>query len=115
MARIRGEVLIRRPVEEVFDFVADQRNEPTDNSNMLVAEKVSDAPMGVGTGFRATVRSGHRRVGMHIEYTAFDRPNLIGSTTRMTAADFTGTLTFTPAPVGTLLRWSWDARPKGAI
>jgi len=115
MARIRGEVLIRRPVEEVFDFVADQRNEPTYNPNMLVAEKVSDAPIGVGTRFRATVRSGRRPVGLHIEYTAFDRPKLIGSTTRMATADFTGTLTFTPVPVGTLLRWSWDARPKGAM
>jgi hypothetical protein len=28
MAHIEGEILIRRPVEEVFDFVADERNEP---------------------------------------------------------------------------------------
>ena len=38
MARIQGEVLIRRPVEEVFDFVADERNEPTYNPNMLAAD-----------------------------------------------------------------------------
>ena len=35
MAQIQGEVFIRRPVEEVFDFVADERNEPTYNRNML--------------------------------------------------------------------------------
>jgi len=29
VSHIRGEVLSRRPVEEVFDFVADERNEPT--------------------------------------------------------------------------------------
>jgi hypothetical protein len=32
----------------------------------------------------------------------------------MSTAEFAGTLTFTPAAGGTLLRWSWDARPKGA-
>jgi hypothetical protein len=28
MARVTGEILINRPVEMVFDYVADQRNEP---------------------------------------------------------------------------------------
>ena len=28
MAKIKGKILIGQPVEEVFDFVADSRNEP---------------------------------------------------------------------------------------
>jgi len=28
MVRIQGEIVINRPVDEVFDFVADERNEP---------------------------------------------------------------------------------------
>ena len=115
MARIRGEVEIRRPVEEVFDFVADERNEPTYNPTMLVAEKVTEGPVGAGTRFRASIRSGRRPVNMQIEYTAFDRPHRLASTSRMAAADFTGTLTFTRTPAGTRLRWSWQARPKGAV
>ena len=115
MAQIRGEVLIRRPVDVVFEFVADMRNEPIYNPNMLVSEKVTEAPIGVGSRFRATGRSGRRQVEMQIEYTAFDRPNLIASTTRMAAADFSGNLTFTTTPVGTLLRWSWQVLPKGAM
>lgn len=115
MAHIEGEVLIRRPVEEVFDFVADERTEPTYNRNMLGSEKVTDGPIGVGTRFRATIRSRRRPLRMDIEYNGFDRPHRIASTTRMAAADFSGTLTFTPIPAGTRLRWSWDARPKGAV
>jgi hypothetical protein len=42
MARIEGEVLIRRPVEDVFDFVAEERSEPIFNHNMLSSEKVTD-------------------------------------------------------------------------
>ena len=29
MAKIEGEIVIGRPVDVVFDMVADQRNEPT--------------------------------------------------------------------------------------
>ena len=115
VAHIQGEVLIRRPVEEVFDFVADERNEPTYNANMLLAEKVTEGPIGVGTRFRATIRSGGRPVGMQIEYTAFDRPRLLASTIRMAAADFSGSLTFMPTSAGTRLRWSWEAQPKGRM
>lgn len=52
----------------------------------LTSEKVTEGPIGVGTGFTATVRAGRRDVGMGIEYTAFDRPHLLASTTRMATA-----------------------------
>jgi len=41
MAVIEGEVVIGRPVEVVFDYVADQRNEPRYNPRMVRAEKVT--------------------------------------------------------------------------
>ena len=115
VAHIEGEVLIRRPVEEVFDFVADQRTEPTYNSNMQASEKITEGPIDVGTRFRATIRAGRRLLPMDIEYTGLDRPHRIASTTHMSTADFSGSLTFTPTPDGTRLRWSWQTRPKGAV
>ena len=115
MNRIEGEVLVRRPVEEVFDVVADERNEPSYNPHLLRSEKVTDGPVGKGTRFLATVRAGRRPAPMEIEYTAFDRPHLIASTTRMASADFAGELTFTPTDGGTRLRWSWGVRWKGTL
>ena len=53
MAHIEGDIVIERPVDEVFDFVADERNEPRYNPRMLSAEKVTDGPIGEGTQFRA--------------------------------------------------------------
>ena len=47
MARVGGEVLINRPVELVFDYVADQRNELAYNPRMLRSEKITDGPIGV--------------------------------------------------------------------
>jgi hypothetical protein len=48
MAKIEGEILIGRPVEAVFDFVADQRNEPQYNPRMVRAAKITDGPVGTG-------------------------------------------------------------------
>ncbi len=41
MARVEGEIVISRPVEEVFNFVADERNEPRYNPRMRGAEQIS--------------------------------------------------------------------------
>ena len=48
MAKIAGEIVISRPAEAVFDFAADQRNEPRYNPRMIRADKVSDGPVGKG-------------------------------------------------------------------
>jgi len=49
VSHIEGEIIIHRPVEEVFDFVADEHNEPRYNRKMPRAEKISDGPVGPGT------------------------------------------------------------------
>jgi hypothetical protein len=41
MAMIEGEILIDRPVDVVFDYVADQSNEPQYNPQMVRAEKIT--------------------------------------------------------------------------
>ena len=38
---IEGEITIGRPIEEVFDFVADERNEPQFNAKIASAELLS--------------------------------------------------------------------------
>jgi len=49
MTHIEREV-ISRPVEEVFDFLADGRNEPYYNPHMLLAEQTSAEPIGHDEG-----------------------------------------------------------------
>jgi len=115
MARIRGEILINRPVEMVFDYVADQRNEPIYNPKMLRSEKITDGPIGVGTRFRATARSGWRAVEMLIEITEYDRPRRLGSRTTMASVDVNGGSTFEPVDGATRMSWSWEVSPKGPL
>ena len=115
MARIEGEIIIDRPVDVVFDYVADQSNEPQYNPQMVRAEKITAGPLGKGTQFRSAVGSMGRTAEMLIECTSYDRPRLLASTTTMQQADISYTLTFEPAAGGTRMRWSGQVRPKGAF
>jgi Polyketide cyclase / dehydrase and lipid transport len=42
MVHVEGEIVSNRPVDVVFDFVADERNEPKYNPRMRRAEQISD-------------------------------------------------------------------------
>ena len=110
---IKGEIVIGRPIDEVFDFVADERNEPTFNPRMLRAEKVTEGPIGTGTRFLATLKSIGREFDRTIEGTVYERPTRLGSASSMSSADTRGELTFEPHPDGTRMRWSWDVEPRG--
>lgn len=115
MAHFEGELVIHRPVGEVFDFVADERNEPRYNPRMLTVEQTTPGPIGCGARFRAESRSLGRRVPMTIEFTAFERPRRLASATHLSAMEIRGTLTFEPVPAGTRMRWAWELEPRGVL
>jgi len=115
MARIEGEIVIGRPVDVVFDYVADQSNEPQYNPQMVRAEKITPGPVGKGTRFRSAVASRGRTADMLIECTGYDRPELFVTTTTMAQADISYTLRFEPTPAGTQMRWLGQMQPKGAF
>jgi hypothetical protein len=114
VAFIEGEIIIARPAEAVFDFAADQRNEPRYNPRMVRADKLTGGPVGKGTVFCSAVRAAGRATEMRSELTGYHRPARLASRTTMAQADIAGTLTFTPVPGGTRMRWAWVVRPKGA-
>jgi hypothetical protein len=114
MSRIRGSVDIARPVEDVFDFVADQRNEPSYNPRMTSSTMLTDGPVRVGTRFGATVQSGGKPRDVTIEVTGFDRPRRIASRSVMAGAVVDGCVRFEPIPDGTRFSWDWDVTVAGA-
>ena len=115
MIQIEGEIVIKRPPEAVFDFVADERNEPRFNPRLLRAEQITPGAIGLGTRFRAAAASRRRPVEMVIEFTAFERPRRLSSSTRMSGMDIDGTLIFEPLPEGTRMRWHWELVPRGLL
>jgi carbon monoxide dehydrogenase subunit G len=115
VVRIDGEIVINRPVDEVFDFVADERNEPRFNPRMRLAEQISDGPIGVGTRFRAEMVSMGRTVEMVVEFTGYERPRRLASMTYMSSMDIRYILMFEPVPEGTRMGWSGDLEPRGLL
>ena len=113
MAQIEGELVIHRPVHEVFDFVADECNEPRYNPRIRQAEKLTPGPIGGGTRFWAEAVTLGRTTGMTIEYTAHERPRRLATSIHMPAADIAGTLRFDPVANGTRMGWSWQVKPRG--
>lgn len=109
MTRVRGSIDIERPVEEVFDTLADQRLEVRYNEEMTSSVKLTEGPIGVGTRFHATLRD-RRPLGVDIEFTRVQRPHLLASrsVTAGTVAD--GALALTSVPGGTRLTWDWQVR-----
>lgn len=111
MARITGHIRIAAPAEQVFDTVADSRNEPSFNPAMTGAELLTPPPVGLGTRFR--VRMGRAGLEMLVELTEFDRPRRLGSRTASSVMETSGALTFAADGGGTVMSWDWQARPKG--
>jgi carbon monoxide dehydrogenase subunit G len=71
MASFENTVTIRRPVEDVFAFLADFENVPAWNYAIVETRKVSPGPVRVGTTYRQT-RSVPRRSEEGFEVTVFE-------------------------------------------
>ncbi len=108
MTHIAGEVTIAAPVEEVFDLVADERNEPRYNPRIVHAEKVGDGPIGVGSRFVAKPKGMGAKGAMTLQVVDYDRPHRLESSIRSSYMTVDGTLSFTEVDGGTRLRWDWE-------
>jgi uncharacterized protein YndB with AHSA1/START domain len=115
MVVVKGDILIERPPEDVFDFVADEENEPRYNPEMRYAKKVTEGPTGIGTTYEAEVTARGKAIPMTIRFTDYDRPHRLAERVHMDTMDLTGGLTFEPIDGGTRMRWSWSLQPHGAL
>lgn len=113
MDDIRGEIVIHGAPEDVFDFVADERNRY--DPRMVRADQISDGPVDLGTRFRTEIRSFGRTVGMVVEITGYERPKRLASSTHLPSMDIHSTLVFDPVSEGTRLRWSTQLVPRGIL
>jgi carbon monoxide dehydrogenase subunit G len=70
-------VVIDRPIEEVFDFLADGTNDPKFSPRVLEIAKTTDEPPGVGTVYASTVKDAGMKTKREIKLTEFERPTKI--------------------------------------
>ena len=108
--RVTTTTRIARPPENVFDMLADLRNDTQWNSRVSRAELRSPEPIGLGSRF-AIVNGG---TAYDVTITSYDRPSrLVFEASGK--PDLTIACTLTPTGEGTELESDFDFRPRGAL
>jgi carbon monoxide dehydrogenase subunit G len=109
---VEKEVLVDRPAEEVFDFLADVRNEERWNPNVVRIESESAGPLSVGDSFEGVYRQGGR---MRFELVEAIRPSSLvfhGGGRQMTLV---ATLGLERAGSATCVRMKGQMEPRGPL
>jgi uncharacterized protein YndB with AHSA1/START domain len=75
--RFDATVVIDRPIEEVFAFLADGENDPKFSARVLEIAKTTEGPPGVGTVYASTVKDAGVKTRREFEVTGFDPPTRI--------------------------------------
>jgi hypothetical protein len=99
VATFENTVMIRRPIEEVFGFLAHFENVPKWNYAIVESRKVSEGPVGVGTIYQQ-VRSVPSRSEERFEVTVYNPPRHL---------EIQGQL----GPFPSRLSYALDALPEG--
>ncbi len=77
-----GSVVIDRPIDEVFAFLADGTNDPKFSPRVQEIRKTTDGPVGVGTVFESKVKDAGMTTSRKFELTAVEAPTTIRWTER---------------------------------
>jgi|GEM_PF-1884794 carbon monoxide dehydrogenase subunit G len=80
--RFSGSAVIDRPIEEVFDYLAEGTNDPQFSPRVLSIRKEPAGPSGVGTVFVSRVKDAGVKTDRRFELTEFKAPTTIRWTER---------------------------------
>jgi uncharacterized protein YndB with AHSA1/START domain len=113
MPEASNEVVINRPVGEVFAFLADAENDPQWRSAVLDITR-EQGTSGVGTRYRQGVKGpGGRRVAADVEITEYQPETLIAFRGIAGPVRPEGRYTLSPADGGTRVRFELSAKLAG--
>jgi uncharacterized protein YndB with AHSA1/START domain len=73
----RATVVIDRPIDDVFAFLADGENDPKFSPRVLQIAKTTDGPPAVGTVYASTVKDAGMKTKREFKLTEFDPPTRI--------------------------------------
>lgn len=112
MIEARATVLIERPIEEVFDYLADSRNEPSWLPGAERVDKTSDGEVGLGTTFDGTYARAGR---VELELVRFERPNAVTFRAHSRIVDFDDAVELSDEGGKTRLNATMTAQPRGLM
>lgn len=117
MARYVGTIATPKPVEEVFDYMADFTSVERWDETAVKAERLDDGPPRLGARFRVTVRFAGRESDLDYETTAFERPRRLVLRAESGTVASEDEVTFRPlgGGAGTELTYNATLEPKGPM
>lgn len=74
MIKINKSLVINRPIDEVFDYIGDQRNTPQWQSGLVEVRRITEGPPGIGTKHAFVRKFMGRKMEATNEYIAYE-PN----------------------------------------
>ncbi len=75
--RFGATIVIDRPIEDVFAFLADGENDKRFSSRVIEIAKTTDGPPGVGTVYASTVKDAGVKTHREFKLTEFEVPTRI--------------------------------------
>ena len=114
MIKIESSTVINRPVDEVFEFLANSENSPQWQSGTQEVRKTSEGPIGVGTTYTSVNRILGRQIESTIEYTAYEPNKRVAIKATSGPIPFQSETTFEAAAEGrTKVTNSGEGNPGG--
>jgi uncharacterized membrane protein len=104
MIRIKEQVIIQRPADEVFEFIANFENNPVWQSGMVSARFTSPAPMAIGSTYDQAARFLGREVVSSFEVIALEPGRMVKAASTGGSFPITFTRIVEPQGSGTLVR-----------
>ncbi len=108
-------IVIDRPVEEVFAYVADQTNAPGWQAGLLEVKRLTDGPIGVGTKHTIVRTFMGRRMEASNEYFAYEVGKQISFRSTSGPASFEATYRFESSAGRTRLTSRIEMDAKGFV
>jgi polyketide cyclase/dehydrase/lipid transport protein len=103
---------VQRSPDEVFDFLADIRNERAWNPRVVRIDKTSSGPLAAGSRFRGR----YKGLGLlDTELVEYDRPQRLGFRSTGPRMRIAGTFVLTETAGGTGIDLTADLEPQGVF
>jgi hypothetical protein len=112
--RVVEQVVIERPIETVFAFVADLTHDPQWFRGVREVRVVSTVDSGVGAEYEQVTSLFGRRFVALVRMTEYQPPHRAALVTVRSATPFTAVYTFDPLDGGRATRYTLDASVTGA-
>jgi uncharacterized protein YndB with AHSA1/START domain len=113
MIKVQKSIVIRRPIEEVFAFVGDQRNAPQWQHGLLEVRRTTEGPLGIGTRHTFVRKFMGRKMEASNEYVEYEPNKKVTFTSTSGAMDLEASYLTESTVEGTKLTSMIEMQPRG--